>query len=125
MSYQINIFLENFIEGIDEKIKANLDKAKQVTLERIVKDTDEFVPYKSGNLSSNVTVNPSASSFTYEEDYASYAFNPVSSKGKPKQYTHTVHKNAQGYPFEKSASEHGVEWVELFRKELMKDVESE
>ena len=125
MSCQINLFLENFIKDIDEKIKANLDKAKKVTLERIVKDTDEFVPYKSGNLASNVTTNHSASSFTYEEDYASYAFNPISPKGVPKQYTHTVHKNAQGYPFGKSASEHEVEWIELFRKELMQNVESE
>jgi hypothetical protein len=125
MSSQINLFLENFIEDIDEKIKANLDKAKKATLERIVKDTDEYVPYKSGDLSSNVSINPSNSSFTYEEDYASYAFNPISPKGVPKQYTHTVHKNAQGHPFEKSASEHEVEWIEVFRKELMNDVESE
>lgn len=125
MSYQINLFLENFIEDIDNKIKANLDKAKKATLERIVKDTDEFVPYKSGNLASNVSINPSNSTITYEEDYASYAFNPVSPKGVPKQYTHTVHKNAQDYPFEKSASEHDVEYAEVFRKELMQNVESE
>ncbi len=124
MAYQISLFLENFVKDIKKKVASNLDGARRKTIERIVKDTDEFVPYKTGSLASNVSISPESNSFTYEEDYASFAFEPIAPSGLPKQYTKTVHTKAQGYPFEKSVSEHDVEWVELFREELMKDVES-
>lgn len=122
MSYQISLFLENFVGNLVKKVNSNLESAKKATLERIVKDTEPYVPYKTGNLNDNVTVNTSASSFTYEAEYASYAFDPISPSGKPKQYTKEVHPQAQGYPFEKAVNEHDVDWVETFREELMRDV---
>ncbi len=124
MAYSISIFLDNLIEDITQKVKANEERAKQKVLEQIVKDTDEFVPYKTGSLAKNVTVNPEKSSITYEEEYASFAFDPIAPSGVPKQYTKDVHPNAQGYPFEVSADKHGMEWAQLFREELMNGIES-
>jgi len=124
MAYSISIFLDNLTSDITRKVKANETKAKQKVLEQIVKDTDEFVPYKTGTLAKNVTVSPEKSSITYEEEYASFAFDPIAPSGVPKQYTKDTHPNAQGYPFEAAADQHGMEWARLFREELMNGIES-
>lgn len=124
MAYQISLFLENFVDDIRRKVNQNLDSAKKKVIEQVIKDTDPYVPYKTGALSSNISSNPSEGKFTYEEEYTSFAFNPIAPSGVPKQYTKTVHTEAQGFPFEKAVQEHDIEWVELFREEVMKDVES-
>lgn len=122
MAYRVSSLIESFIGNVANTIKDNLESAKKATLERMVKDTEPYVPYKTGNLNANVSINTTASSITYEAEYATYAFNPATSSGKPKQYTKETHPQAQGFPFEKAVMEHEDDWVETFREELMKDV---
>lgn len=122
MDAKFSVDFSNLVKQISSRIERNLPEAKRKTLERIAKDTDEFIPYKTGRLSKSVEIKPADSSILYSSEYASFAFNPVAPSGVPKQYTKTVHQNAQGYPLQASYSVHDAEWAEYFREELMKGV---
>lgn len=105
------------------QIKSNESSARKKTLEKIVKDTDDYVPYKTGKLSSNVSIDEYTSTIEYKEPYASFAFNDVSPSGLPKEYNKSIHTKAGGYPLKRSFEDNEVKWAEYYAKELMKDVE--
>jgi hypothetical protein len=115
---------EQIKNSLNNRIEQNIDSAKKAVLSEIKNDVDEYVPYRIGALASNVSMKPTESTITYTEDYASYAFNPISSSGKPKQYSQEVHSKAQGNPFEAASEQNDKEWADLFAKELMKRVDN-
>ena len=119
----IKVVFDDIEDNLLNKIKSNEVTAKDKVLKQIVKDTDDYVPYRTGKLSSDVSINTNDSSITYNQNYASYAFDPDSKDGSPKTYSKSVHKNAQGYPLEASSDDFSYKWAELYRKELLKDVE--
>lgn len=118
LKYRLNAIYK----GKKQQILDNLPRAKAVTLRKIVGDVDPFVPYKTGKLSESVEINDTASSFTYTAEYASFAFDPDSPSGTPKNYNHSVHVKATGNPVEAAQQVHDEEWGEFFKEELLKGV---
>lgn len=117
---KLTISYDNIIDKLEKSVNRNMESARKAVMTQIAKDTDEYIPYKTGRLSKNIEL--TESTLAYTEDYASYAFNPISPSGVPKQYSKKVHEKAQGYPLQKSYNENDEKWAELFRKELLKDV---
>lgn len=119
----VSVAVTGLGEKLLQKVRENDKEAKEKVLKQIVKDTDEYVPYKTGKLSSNVEVKPISSEIVYKEEYASFAFEPVSRSGKPKKYSVERHSNAQGYPLQAAEKENSDKWAELYAKELLNGVE--
>lgn len=106
-----------------DKIISNIEKAKSKSLDKIIKDTEPYVPYKTGSLSNSVVKNVATSTISYTAPHASFAFEPIAPSGKPKEYNQSVHTKAQGYPIQAAYNEHSQEWAEFFAKELLEGVE--
>ena len=100
-------------------IEKNREKATEKTVEFIAKESEPYLPFKTGALSNSVK--PSTSSIDVTVDYAEYALNPISSSGKPKVYDTSVHPKAQGNPFEALAEEKEEQIAEFYVEELFKD----
>ena len=105
------------VEEVQKTIAKNKEQAYRNLVSNIKKDTNKFVPYKNGNLAKNVQDTPKG--YMYSEDYASYAFNPVSSSGVAKHYTKDVHMQAQGNPVDASEREFAKEWADQYAKDLL------
>lgn len=119
----ISIAVKGLKESLFNKIKDNEPLAREKVLNRIIKDTDEYVPYKTGKLAESAEARPVSSEIVYKEGYASFAFDPVSRSGKPKEYSVERNQKAQGYPIQAAEKEHDKEWAELYAKELLNGVE--
>ena len=104
-------------DDINAKIEANKPKAYSHLVDTVIKDTDQFVPYKNGSLSKNTVKTPTG--YSYNTNYASYAFNPIAPSGVPKNYTKTVHIQAQGNPVDVSEREYAKKWEEQYVNDLL------
>lgn len=103
--------------GIKSQIEANKPKAYTHLVDTIIKDTNQFVPYKNGSLSRNIEKNPTG--YSYNTNYASYAFNPIAPSGTQKKYTKTVHTQAQGNPVDVSEREYAKKWADQYANDLL------
>ena len=106
-------------DELQKIIEKNSSKAEQETIEFIIKESEPYIPYKTGNL--NASVSPSASAIEVSAPYAEYALNPISSSGKPKVYDTSVHQKAQGNPFEASIQDNEQKIAEFYVEALFKD----
>lgn len=95
------------------------EEAQRVVLNRVVHDTDKYVPYFFGELAASVKVNVDASGIAYTAPYASYANNPVAPSGKIKNYYIGVHPLATGNWMEVSTEANSDDWTELFARTLV------
>lgn len=120
---RIKAVLINRYKDIKGKILDNEETAKSKTLDKIIKDTEPYVPCNTGYLSDSVAKDVPSSSIAYHAPYASYAFEPIAPSGKPKEYDTSKHPQAQGYPIQAAYGEHGDEWNKLFLEELLRGVE--
>lgn len=110
--------LPNIItEDIKSKIDTNKPKAYTHLVDTVIKDTDQFVPYKNGSLSKNIEKNPTG--YSYNTNYASYAFNPIAPSGVPKNYTKTTHIQAQGNPVDVSEREYAKKWADQYANDIL------
>lgn len=108
---------------LKDKIDRNKPRARSLTLDKIIKDTDPYVPYKTGELARSTTKSADNTAVLYTAPHASFAFDPNTPSGVPKQYNKTVHEKAQGNPLEAARKDHETEWAEFYREELLKGVE--
>lgn len=116
----------SYYRGLKTKIRKNKVRAKRSTLDKIYKDTEPYIPYKTGALDRTGRISYSNSTITWGDvtaPYASFAFDPVAPSGKPKVYNRSKHLKAQGNPFQASKEANEVAWAEFYAKELLKDVE--
>ena len=117
----------SYYRGLKTRIRKNKTRAKRATLDKIYKDTEPYVPYKTGALNSTGRINYPKSTITWGSDekapYASYAFEPIAPSGKPKTYNRSVHPKAQGNPFQAAQADNETAWAEYYAKELLRDVE--
>lgn len=109
------------LEEVQKTIDKNKEQAYRNLVNNIKNDTDPYVPYKHGNLAKNVQDTPKG--YMYAEDYASYAFNPTTPSGKPKNYTKDVHIQAQGNPVDVSERELAKKWADQYAKDLLQGLE--
>lgn len=118
----VRTFFRDLSKEINTRLKEADKKARDVVIEQMIQDTDEFVPYKTGELSQSVEKLPLANGFLYDTEYASYAFDPIAPSGVKKKYTKDVHPKAQGYPFKAASNEHFNDWVDLYEREVLKNL---
>lgn len=116
----ISAYLNKFVDDELNNINEKKIRAQRETMKRVLGDTDEYVPYKTGNLAKTASILPSNDGVLYPAEYASYAFNPTANSGKAKEYNTSVHSKATGNPFEASYDDNGDAWAELFAEELLK-----
>lgn len=118
----VRTFFGDLLKEVNKNLEEADKKARDVVIEQMIQDTDEFVPYKTGKLSRSVEKLPAANGFMYNTEYASYAFDPIAPSGVKKKYTKDVHPKAQGYPFEAASEEHFNDWVDLYEREVLKNL---
>jgi hypothetical protein len=119
----VSSYVDSKYKELNNKIMSKREDAKQKTLKKIIKDTEEYVPYNTGELTNSVSMNVPASSISYNAPYASFAFNPEAPSGRPKNYDRSVHRKAQGYPIQASYEDNGESWAKFFAEELIRGVE--
>lgn len=105
-------------ELITDRLQESLPGAKKAVLEQIVKDTEDYIPYKTGKLTESVGIDTEEGVISYDTSYAGYAFYPTY-QGKPKVYNQSVHSKAQGYPYRASEEDNLAKWTELFKEKLV------
>lgn len=135
MSVNVSISVKSSVQGTREDfipqlltlppdqirtaIDQRMEHAKQAVFEQMQKDTEPYVPYKTGNLNQSAYIEPSNNIIGWRADYASFAFNPIAPSGAYKNYTKTVHEEARGFPFGYAYGEKVKEWGDLFVKEVL------
>lgn len=110
IGYQIVSDLKNTIES-------NKSNAYNSLLDDIIKDTDKYVPYKSGALSKSVT--KVSDGIEYRKPYASYIFNGVSKSGKPLKYNTSTHSKAASHPLHRALDENIERYTRKYAKDLL------
>ena len=99
-------------------VKANISKrvlgAKKKLCNRILADTDEFVPYKSGKLASDVDYLEDYNGIRYSASYAPFVLDMPDSNN----FTKETHANAAGDWTGKSLRKNSKDWYEMFKKEI-------
>lgn len=119
----ISFELEKEISGTEEKL-----------IQRVKNDTTQFVPYKTGNLTENTTIQ--GNKIVYPAPYARFLYygklmvDPLTGsawarKGVKKILTQknlvferSVHPQAQSHWFEASAALNLSDWVDFAKKEF-------
>jgi hypothetical protein len=109
------------VPKLKKKFEDASKKAQSEVLKQMVKDTEDYIPYKTGKLNSSVNVDESNATINYTAPYAAFAFNPLY-KGKEKVYNRTVHSKAQGNPYQASNIENGQKWALLYAKKLAEEI---
>lgn len=110
IGYQIVSDLKNTVES-------NKSNAYNNLLDDIIKDTDKYVPYKSGALSRSVT--KVSDGIEYRKPYASYIFNGVSKSGKPLKYNTSTHNKATSHPLHRALDENIERYTRKYAKDLL------
>lgn len=105
------------VSDLKSTVNSNKSKAYNNLLDDIIRDTDEYVPYKSGALSKSVTKLPDG--IEYRKPYASYIFNGVSKSGKPLKYTTSTHNKATSHPLQKALNENIEKYTRKYAKDLL------
>lgn len=126
--YSLNIKLP------DNVLSKRVEKANAWLVEEIVKDTDQFVPARTGVLAMNVQRH--GHTIVYASPYARFQYygkvmidpatgSTFAPKGKRKaltdrnlKYSKGMHKNARSHWFEASKALNETRWMEGVRKIL-------
>ena len=101
-----------------------LPAAKSAVLHQMLEDTEPYIPYKTGRLTENGGVDLENDSIVYDLPYAKFAFNPKY-RGRDKVYDTSGHPLAQGNPYKASTQEFKDEWVRLFKKKLVEEMNND
>lgn len=91
-----------------------VDKARKELCDEIIKDTEEFVPYDTGYLSSSATVLNNGRNISYTADYAEYVNNMPESNNFDK----SVHGKATSNWFEASMILNRDKWLSNFKERI-------
>lgn len=126
--YSLNIKLP------DNVLTKRVEKANAWLVEEIIKDTDQFVPARTGVLAMNVQRH--GHTIVYASPYARFqyygkvmidpatgsTFAPAGVRkvvtDRPLKYNKSMHKHAQSHWFEASRAVYGPHWEEGVRKIL-------
>lgn len=118
---EANLSFNMDVPRLKKKFEDASKKAQSEVLKQMVADTEDYIPYKTGKLTSSVNVDESNATINYTAPYAAFAFNPLY-KGKEKVYNRTVHSKAQGNPYQASNIENGQKWALLYAKKLAEEI---
>lgn len=118
---EANLSFNMDVPKLKKKFEDASKKAQSEVLKQMIADTEDYIPYKTGKLTSSVNVDESNATINYTAPYAAFAFNPLY-KGKEKVYNRTVHSKAQGNPYQASNIENGQKWALLYAKKLAEEI---
>lgn len=88
-----------------------INKARNALCQEIVSDTENFIPYDTGQLSSSVKILNNGRDVAYTADYAEYVNNMPESNNFDK----SIHTNATSHWFEASLALNRSKWLENFK----------
>lgn len=88
-----------------------IDKARKSLCQEIIDDTESFVPYDTGHLSSSATILNDGKNIAYTADYAEY----VNDMPESNNFDRSVHTNATSNWFEASLALNRDKWLENFK----------
>lgn len=91
-----------------------VDNARRLLCEEIIRDTEDFVPYDTGKLSSSVTITNHNKNIAYTADYAEYVNNMPESNN----FDRSVHSKATSNWFEASLALNRDKWLDNFKRRV-------
>lgn len=103
------------------KILSRLPEAKQKILKQILKDSEQYIPYKTGKLANSAKPVFEPDGIAFTAPYASFALDGVAPSGKPKVYSKSHNTKATSDPIGAAFEVNEDEWIEELVKELLKD----
>jgi hypothetical protein len=117
----IPVFFKRYADSLksatEKQAQYSHEVATRAMFDRMKTDTKQYVPWKTGALAKSTRYHyHSTEDFqvSYGAGYGKYAVNPIAPSGKRKQYTHTVHPLASGYPLETATEIHKNEWLHVY-----------
>lgn len=115
---ELSVDLSNLSDRYSEEIEqAYYEAHDKVFVESILDDVEQYIPYLTGNLNSQRSVDYDSYIIGYGDcDYAKYAFEPMYISKydtlEYKVYTDYPHENACGDPLNVAMENHTEEWAE-------------
>lgn len=104
---------------------ANVNKARYVMANQMMKDMDYFVPYREGHLSDSAHINANGSEITWSTPYARaqfYGFITNYKTGRQSRIVNYTHKRT-GSPSRRwdlrAKALYSQQWADLAKKSLM------
>lgn len=95
-------------------VNNRVSKAKQKLVKDIVADTDNLVPYKTGNLASDIDILPQGNGIRYSAEYAPFVVDMPAGTNFNKK----VHPNATSNWNSKSYDKNVEKWIRMFKEEV-------
>ena len=91
-----------------------VDRARKSLCEEIIHDTENFVPYDTGKLSSSVTILDNGKQIAYTADYAEYVNNMPESNN----FNRSKHSQATSHWLEASIALNSGKWLSNFKERI-------
>lgn len=91
-----------------------IDKARKSLCEEIIHDTENFVPYDTGKLSSSATILDNGKQIAYTADYAEYVNNMPESNN----FNRSNHTQATSHWLDASIALNRVKWLSNFKERI-------
>lgn len=104
-------FQQAVLNAIKEKVNPRVDNATNKLLVEIRNDTDQYVPYRSGMLSKEVTI--TSNSLSYTAPYANHIY-----RRENANFNKGVHNLARAYWLDSSIAINKGKWLKNFKKNL-------
>ena len=91
-----------------------VDKARKLLCEEIIHDTENFVPYDTGKLSSSATILDNGKRIAYTADYAEYVNNMPESNN----FDRSNHTQATSHWLDASIALNRDKWLSNFKERI-------
>lgn len=115
MSDTVTVRVEFDVDALSRRYQSRTEVAQVMLDERVMKDTDPYVRYRSGALARSVQTasHVGRGLIIYDTPYAQKVYYDTKSK-----VTRDVHQDATPFWFEKSKQENLKSWTDAVRKIL-------
>lgn len=91
-----------------------VDKARKSLCEEIIRDTENFVPYDTGKLSSSATILDNGKQIAYTADYAEY----VNEMSESNNFNRSNHTQATSHWLDASIALNRDKWLSNFKERI-------
>lgn len=91
-----------------------VESARKQLCEEIIKDTEDFVPYDTGYLSSSATILDNGKQIAYTADYAEY----VNEMPESNNFDRSIHSQATSNWFNASMNINRDKWLDNFKRRI-------
>ena len=97
-----------------KSVNKRVDKARKLLCEEVIHDTENFVPYDTGKLSSSATILDNGKKIAYTADYAEYVNNMPESNN----FNRSSHTQATSHWLDASIALNRDKWLSNFKERI-------